>query len=151
MGPGCWIELSQTPLAPQGISPARSLGREGYLEEGTLGSALRSEEIHLADRKEVWGVLALLELGKVQKRDWSLRSTQRNLNLTGNRQLGREAGRLVAGSEMGPSWHKAKGLHGKKMLEYSLTAHCGLPQRQLLLFPKPQVPHGQESKAGWRE
>lgn len=39
------------------------------MEEGTLGSALRSEEI-LEDpfcRQEAWGVLAPLELGKVKE------------------------------------------------------------------------------------
>ena len=60
-------------------------------------------------------MLVLLELGKAQKGDWSLRSTQRNLNFMGNRQLGREAVRLVAGSEMGPSWHMAKGLCRKRV------------------------------------
>lgn len=101
-------------------------GREGCLEEGTLGSALRAKEIlrvHRADGKEAWGVLALLELGKVKKLDWSLRSAQRNLNLThGQWTTGREPVRSVArrsschpGSEMGPSWHKAKGLHGKRV------------------------------------
>lgn len=115
-------------------------GREGYLEEGTLGSAFRAKEIlrvHLVDGKEAWGVLALLELGKVKKLDWSLRSAQRNLNLThGQWTTGREPVRSVArrsfchpGSEMGPSWHKAKGLHGKRVrFRIFPTADCGPPE-----------------------
>lgn len=105
---------------PDTLGPAG--GREGCLEEGTLGSTLKGEE----KQGE-----SILYTGKrpvncCHCQHWEGQETRLELQVTpeepefhpkGKRHLGKVV-RSVArtchpGSEIGPTWHRAKGLHGE--------------------------------------
>lgn len=116
-------------------TPGPAGGRKGFLEEGTLGSTLKGEEKQggpsCIQERDPWTV-GTASIGKVKKPDWSFRSAQRNLNFT-PRATG-TWGRWLSGrwpdhvtqAEIGPTWHRAKGLHGEgtRFLSYSNPKLC---------------------------
>lgn len=86
-----------------------------------MGSALKGEEIYqdasCIQERGVWAI------GEVKKPGWSFRSAQRNLNLTpwARGTWGRPEDHVTqAQTEIGPSWHKVKGLH-RKGVRVSIT------------------------------
>lgn len=115
-------------------------GREGCPEEGTLGSVLRGEEIQegpsCTQERGLWAI-GTARVRKFKKPGWSFRSAQRNLYLTPGQGAPGEGQKVMSPRQIGPSWHKAKGLHGKGVTVSIFS--------QLWMCP----PHPWGKESGW--